>query len=147
MNWKWSNIPLPEVYLLALLLGGAMHIRKPKAITRVRRPTQWGGALNLLAGLLLGSWSVATAGDQQLSRPEGLVTDGPYRFSRNPMYLAWTFISSGLALLLNSLWMLATLPFAFLYLHFLEIPREEAVLAERFGEQYQRYRRSVRRYL
>jgi protein-S-isoprenylcysteine O-methyltransferase Ste14 len=147
MKWKWSNIPLPEVYLLALLLGGAMHILRPKAITRVRRPTQLGGALNLLAGLLLGTWSVAVAGDQQLSRPQGLVTDGPYRFSRNPMYLAWTFISSGLALLLNSLWMLAALPFAFLYLHFLEIPQEEADLAERFGEQYHRYRRTVRRYL
>ena len=164
MKWKWSNIPIPEAYLAALLAGAILQRLKPPATRHCERslrsnlffPTYIlrnkplrlaAAASNLLAGALLAAWSVASAGSNELSRPQALVTGGPYRFSRNPMYLAWTLLSSGLALLLNSLWMLAALPFAFLYLHLVEIPREEEILAERFGEQYHRYCRRVRRYL
>jgi protein-S-isoprenylcysteine O-methyltransferase Ste14 len=161
MKWKWSNIPLPEAYLVALLAGAALHFIKPLSITRAMRPRQAGGIFNLSAGLLLAAWSVASAGESELSSqaerahlsgepltPPGLlVTRGAYRLSRNPMYLAWTLISSGLSLLVNSLWMLAALPVAFLYIHFVEIPREEASLAEAFDDEYEQYRRNVRRYL
>lgn len=147
MKWKWSNIPLPEIFLVTLLAGAGLHFIRPRRITKASRARQAGGLFNLSIGLLLAAWSVVSAGERDLDKPTALVTQGAYRLSRNPMYLAWTFLSSGLALLLNSLWMLAGLPLAFLYLHFIEIPREEALLAESFGEEYREYRRKVRRYL
>jgi protein-S-isoprenylcysteine O-methyltransferase Ste14 len=147
MKFNCSNIPLPEAHLFALLTGALMHIIKPVHITSVRQPRQAGGLFNLLTGLLLAAWSFASAGESRLDQPQALITRGAYRISRNPMYLAWTFLSSGLALLANSLWMLASIPFGFLYLHFVEIPREEAFLEDMFGDEYQRYQRKVRRYL
>jgi protein-S-isoprenylcysteine O-methyltransferase Ste14 len=89
---------------------------------------------------------VAAAGDAAIDRPTVLVVSGPYRRSRNPMYMAWTLIAVGLALLVNSVWLLAVVPVAFLYLHFIEVPREEARLAALFGEEYSTYKVRVRRY-
>lgn len=147
MKWKSTNIPLPEAYLFALLAGVIFHLTEPRPITGKKQLSRKSGALALLTGILLGMWSVSAAGDKDLANQEALITGGPYRFSRNPMYLGWTFISAGLALIFNSLWMLAALPFAFLYLHLVGIPGEEAKLAQRFGQEFQRYRRQVHRYL
>jgi protein-S-isoprenylcysteine O-methyltransferase Ste14 len=147
MKWKASNIPLPEAYLAALLAGAALHFVKPLHITKARHLRQAGGLFNILLGALLAAWSVASAGESCLAQPRALVTRGAYRFSRHPMYLAWTFLSSGIALLANSRWMLVCLPFAFLYIHFVEIPREESSLSEKFGPQYEVHLRRVRRYL
>jgi protein-S-isoprenylcysteine O-methyltransferase Ste14 len=147
MKWKVNNIPLPEAYLAALFAGALLHRLRPQPITPAAGLRRTSASANLLLGTLLAAWSVASAGESRLDQPQALVTTGAYRFSRNPMYLAWTFLSSGMALLVNSLWMLAALPFAFLHTHFIEIPREELLLSEVFGEQYEQYRRRVGRYL
>ena len=147
MRWKWVNIPIPESYVLALVAGVLLQFLKPYAITTVQWLVRVIGAPLLLAGLVLVGWSVAAAGEVSLEKPTVLLTSGPYRFSRNPMYVAWTSISLGLALLVNSVWLVGALPLAFLYLHLVEIPREEASLEEMFGEEYLSYKRRVRRYL
>lgn len=76
-----------------------------------------------------------------------IVARGPYRFSRNPMYVGLTVMSLGIALVANSLWMIAALPFVLWLLTVLVIRREEAYLSSAFGEAYAEYRRSVRRWL
>ncbi len=75
-----------------------------------------------------------------------LVTDGPFRFTRNPIYLAFTLITVGLAALRNTRWILVLLGPALAVLHKGVIEREERYLEQRFGEDYRRYRRRVRRW-
>lgn len=79
--------------------------------------------------------------------PSRLVLDGPYRFTRNPMYLALVLSYVGLCLQLGLLWAVALLPLPWLALQLYVIPFEEARLRNEFGRQYSAYRARVRRWL
>jgi len=82
------------------------------------------------------------------SRPTTrLVVTGPYRFSRNPMYLARTFLYLGLGLMVNALAILAALVPLLLVMHYGVIKREECYLEAKFGETYRQYRGRVRRWV
>ena len=76
-----------------------------------------------------------------------LVTTGPYRFSRNPMYAGLAVAHVGGALLAGTWWPLVTLPFAVLAVRQIVIGPEERYLAARFGQVYADYRARVRRWL
>ncbi|HEV8615619.1 MAG TPA: isoprenylcysteine carboxylmethyltransferase family protein, partial [Methylomirabilota bacterium] len=76
-----------------------------------------------------------------------IVRTGPYRFSRNPIYLAFSLLQLGIAIWTNSVWLLATLVGAVALIHYVVIPREEQYLERRFGAQYLSYKVSVRRWL
>ncbi len=76
-----------------------------------------------------------------------LVAHGPYRISRNPMYVALTGIALGTSLLADNLWMLMLLPIVLAVLTKFVIHREEHYLSEEFGESYEVYRARVRRWL
>jgi protein-S-isoprenylcysteine O-methyltransferase Ste14 len=76
-----------------------------------------------------------------------LVTDGPYRFTRNPMYLGMACAYAGGALAAGTLWPLAFLPLVLLVVDRAIVPREEAHLSASFGDEYERYRARVRRWL
>ena len=73
-----------------------------------------------------------------------LVTAGPYRVSRNPIYVGYAFLQLGVALLADSAWVLATLPFVLLLLRQLVVLREERYLEAKFGQAYREYRARVR---
>ncbi|WP_435003185.1 methyltransferase family protein [Xanthomonas arboricola] len=79
--------------------------------------------------------------------PSRLVLDGPYRFTRNPMYLALVLSYVGLCLQLGLLWAVALLPLPWLALQRYVIPFEEARLRNEFGRQYSAYCARVRRWL
>ncbi|MDQ5848761.1 MAG: isoprenylcysteine carboxylmethyltransferase family protein [Pseudomonadota bacterium] len=82
------------------------------------------------------------------NRPTTIVVrTGPYRFSRNPIYLAFSLLHLGIALWLNSLWLLFTLFAAVAFMSFVIIPREERYLESRFSSEYLPYKSSVRRWL
>ena len=76
-----------------------------------------------------------------------IVRTGPYRFSRNPIYLAFSVFQLGIAIWANSVWLLATLVGAVALIHYLVIRREEQYLERKFGAQYADYKASVRRWL
>lgn len=76
-----------------------------------------------------------------------IVSNGPYRFTRNPMYVGMTSFYIGLALLMNLLWPLLMLPIAAAILERYVIRREERYLREAFGEAYEEYCRRVRRWI
>jgi protein-S-isoprenylcysteine O-methyltransferase Ste14 len=76
-----------------------------------------------------------------------LVSDGPFRFTRNPLYLSLTLIYLGVALLFNALWPILLLPFVLLVLRRGVIDREERYLERKFGEEYIRYKNRVRRWI
>ena len=76
-----------------------------------------------------------------------MVVRGPYRFTRNPMYLGLVCITAGLALLTNALWPLILLPIVIVIVRRAVIDREEHYLTAKFGEEYLRYKARVRRWL
>ena len=78
---------------------------------------------------------------------ETLVTSGPFAFSRNPIYVGNVAIIIGLSMSNGSLWYLLMVPAVFLLIQELAIKREEAHIAARFGEQWEHYVATVRRWL
>ena len=76
-----------------------------------------------------------------------LVTTGPFRYSRNPIYLALTLLYLGVALLVNALWIVLLVVPSVLVIRYGVIAREEAYLTRMFGEAYRQYMRQVRRWL
>ena len=83
-----------------------------------------------------------------VGRPSSqLVCDGPFRFSRNPMYMGVVAFLMGLALWVGTWPFYMAVPITFLFLNFFHIPREERLLRESFGEQYLTYSKDVRQWL
>jgi protein-S-isoprenylcysteine O-methyltransferase Ste14 len=76
-----------------------------------------------------------------------LVRTDPYRFSRNPIYVAFSLFQLGIASWVNSVWLIATLIAAVALMASVVIPREERYLARRFGADYVEYKRAVRRWV
>jgi protein-S-isoprenylcysteine O-methyltransferase Ste14 len=76
-----------------------------------------------------------------------MIVQGPYRFTRNPMYVGLTLFMAGLGLLFDDLWVLAFCLPALAIVHFTAVIPEEGYLTEKFGEDYVRYCQKVRRYL
>jgi protein-S-isoprenylcysteine O-methyltransferase Ste14 len=76
-----------------------------------------------------------------------LIQDGPFRYTRNPLYLSDAMIYSGIAVLRNSLWSILLLPVAMFVIEREVMGREERYLERTFGEEYLDYRRRVRRWI
>ena len=76
-----------------------------------------------------------------------LVTDGPFRFTRNPEYLGLAMLYAGIALLRNSLWAILLLPVVVYVIQREVIGREERYLERTFGEEYLAYKARVRRWV
>jgi protein-S-isoprenylcysteine O-methyltransferase Ste14 len=76
-----------------------------------------------------------------------IVRAGPYRFSRNPIYLAFSLLQLGIAIWVNSLWVVATLVPAHAVIAWIVVPREERYLERAFGAEYLAYKSSVRRWI
>ena len=113
---------------------------------------QTAGGLLATAGLLLSLASLGLfARGRTTILPSGtasrLVVDGPYRFSRNPMYVSLVAAYVGLALQLHAPWALPLLALPLLQLQRVMIPFEEARMQALFGEAYLAYRARVRRWL
>ena len=83
---------------------------------------------------------------QGSKRTTTVVRTGPYRFTRNPIYLSFTLLVLGLSLWLNSLWLLVTLVPAVGFIAAVVIPREERFLERNFPNQYSSYKANVRRW-
>jgi protein-S-isoprenylcysteine O-methyltransferase Ste14 len=101
----------------------------------------------LIAGIGICTWSVIEAAEMNIASPTKLLKSGPYALSRNPMYVGWTLIYIGIAFAINSIWIIAFLPIVVIYIHFVDIRKEEQILEEQFGDDYHQYRKRVRRYI
>ena len=141
----------PLVYLTSLVTGALLQFAKPLPFLPGTLAVPLGAALVLVA-VALFSCSVAkfrAAGTPVPARKAttAIVRTGPYRFSRNPIYLAFSLFQLGVAIWINSLWLLATLVGAIALMHYVVIPREERYLERRFGADYLSYKRAVRRWI
>ena len=76
-----------------------------------------------------------------------LITEGPYRFSRNPIYVSLTLLYLGIGTLLNNAWILILVAPVFLVMNMWVVSREERHLEATFGEEFLRYKAAVRRWL
>jgi protein-S-isoprenylcysteine O-methyltransferase Ste14 len=76
-----------------------------------------------------------------------IVTSGPYRFTRNPMYVGMAALYAGFALAFGVIWALAILPAVLLFIDRYVIAREERYLERKFGEEYRGYKQRVRRWI
>lgn len=143
---RWRNVPVPEPHVAGLLMGTALHAFIPWPVTR-DLPLAWVAGWPLIAaGILLGAWAVRAVGNTDIDEPTALVSTGPYAYSRNPMYLGWTGLYVGIALVLNTVWLFVLLPVVMVATHFTVI-REERSLETAFGDDYRDYKNDVRRYL
>ncbi len=78
---------------------------------------------------------------------KALVTEGPFRYTRNPLYSSLTLMYTGIALVANALWAMLLLPVTLFIINRGVIEREEHYLERKFGEQYLNYKASVRRWI
>jgi protein-S-isoprenylcysteine O-methyltransferase Ste14 len=143
---------LPPSYLnIFLVLPIGLHFVLPiKRI--VHSPYTYLGFVFILLGLALNTWSVRLLKKRKTTidfqeMPNRLVTDGPFRISRNPLYLGGVILSLGIAILLGSLITFVFPVALLLILDRLYIPAEETRLEKIFGEEYLEYRQKVRRWI
>lgn len=145
----------PGIPLAAILLGVALDWVWPidLGFTIPRPERYWvGGAIVAGAVLGLGLWSVLLfRGGGQSENPwtptPHIEERGPFRLSRNPMYLQMVVVCIGISILLMNWWVLALTPVAAWLLQRLAIRPEEAYLERKFGDAYRAYKRRVRRWL
>ncbi|HVS63762.1 MAG TPA: isoprenylcysteine carboxylmethyltransferase family protein [Thermoanaerobaculia bacterium] len=115
-------------------------------------PWRWLGAGLLAAGALLVFWVNRTlgrnfSGSLALRSDHRLVQEGPYRRVRHPMYPGFLAMTVGM-LLLSANWMIGVPPIlGVLYVMAVRTPREEAMLIDRFGDEYRRYRERTGRFV
>jgi protein-S-isoprenylcysteine O-methyltransferase Ste14 len=139
----------PIIFLCAILLGIALNWAWPlhyvSPNVRLLGPIVTACAVVLF---LLSYREFRRAGTsvKGSKRSTVIVRTGPYRFSRNPIYLAFILLVLGLSVWLNNVWLLATLVPPVAIIAFLVIPREERFLERNLPEQYSSYKSAVRRW-
>jgi len=141
----------PLLYGVALAAGFLLQWLAPRPIV-LSTARYWAGGVCLAFGVVLAFWGRAVmerAGTNvnPTLPTTALVVTGPFRLSRNPLYLALTLMYVGLALLANALWVLVLLMPLLFMVHFGVVRREERYLERKFGDAYRAYRSRVRRYL
>ena len=142
----------PFAWGLAVIAGLALDWLVPLPFLPAELPAGWLGAMVFVLALALFAWAIVTITKAGSNIPTSLPTTtvaetGPYRFTRNPIYIGMFLGLIGLAIAFNSLWLLLTLvPFA-LVIRYGVVAREEAYLDRKFGHTYRRYRARVRRWL
>jgi protein-S-isoprenylcysteine O-methyltransferase Ste14 len=142
----------PIAWALAVLAGLALDWLVQLPFVPVMLPAGWLGATVFALALALAVWAIVTMTRAGSSVPTNLPTativeTGPYRVTRNPIYLGMFLGLAGLAIAFDSLWLLAALAAFALVIRYGVVAREEAYLERRFGDVYRPYRARVRRWL
>jgi len=147
------SIPVPWVFVLTYIIGAGLEHALPLRAGNRRLP-----AVSVAGGVLFGiganvaGWGLLTFRRARTTTVPGkaasqLVSWGPYRFSRNPMYVGLIIAYLGEAGILRQVWPMILLPLTVAYVNWIVIPLEESKLREVFNEEYDRYRKRVRRWL
>jgi len=143
--------PPPLIYLTALVIGLGLGYLAPTPF--LPRSLAYGLGAVLI---LIGAWILISA--RRMMQRAGtaikptipttaLVVTGPFRFTRNPLYVGATLIYVGIAVAARSLWALALLLVVLAVMHRGVIDREEHYLERKFGADYVRYKERVRRWI
>jgi protein-S-isoprenylcysteine O-methyltransferase Ste14 len=148
------RIPVPWVFILVYLVGVAVQHVLPMGIPSpelawVIRVTGFVfiGVGIAVAFSALGIFRKRKTTTVPHETPSTLVTSGPYRFTRNPMYVGLTLVYLGVAAARLEIWPAIVLPLLLAYINFVVIPVEEESLRGVFGDAYQQYGTRVGRWL
>jgi protein-S-isoprenylcysteine O-methyltransferase Ste14 len=143
--------PPPLIYAGALALGLVANKLYPMAFL----PRAVSRVLGL--PLIFGGLAIGLLGFREMRRAEtnvdpykpatAIVTQGPYRFTRNPLYVRMTLVYSGITALFNAFPAAMLLPLALAAMRGGVIEREERYLERKFGDEYLAYKARVRRWL
>ena len=144
-------IPPPLIYITGFLFAYAMNRFYP--IPLLVPPLSI--VLALLAvtpSAVLGLWSLlkfwrARTNPFPHKPSSSLVIVGPYRVTRNPMYVSLALLYVSFGFLLSIAWAFVVLPAVIMIVNIYVIRREESYLESKFGEQYRAYKKQVRRWL
>jgi protein-S-isoprenylcysteine O-methyltransferase Ste14 len=143
--------PPPLIYLGSLVFGLLLNRRFPVTFLPPKIARNFGWPLLGGGVLLMGwfEWAMRRAGTptNPYKPVSHVVTQGPFRYTRNPGYLAMATIYMGITSLANALWAVLLLPVALIVVQRGVIEREERYLERKFGEEYLRYKAQVRRWL
>jgi len=148
------RIPVPWVFVLMYLIGAGLEHLWPLRIAPdvSGQVTSAIGAAVFAAGAFMAGWGLITFHRARTTTVPGrsssqMVTWGPYRISRNPMYVGLTIAYLGEAFLLRQVWPAVLLPVVVAYINWVVIPVEQARLTEVFGAEYVAYQGRVRRWI
>ena len=141
----------PLLYLATIVVGLLLHWMVP-LVMPLPTIVRWAGGV-----LIAVSFALAISARQVFARAgtnvnpmeptTALVRSGPFRWTRNPMYVSMNGALVGIALATRIGWFLILLPVTFAILHWGVVLREERYLTRKFGSEYHEYRAAVRRYL
>jgi protein-S-isoprenylcysteine O-methyltransferase Ste14 len=148
-SFPWPPVIFAAAFALATLAGWKEPL--PIVPEAARGFLRIAGILIVLAGIgiaLAAEWRFLLAGTATLpTRPTSMVvSDGIYRYTRNPMYLGLSLSVAGVGFLINSWWFPVVLPFAVIAVTKLAIEREERYLEAKFGTGYLGYKDRTRRW-
>ena len=139
------------LYAAAFAIAFALNLAWP--IPVAPEPySRWVGMALCIAGAALILWGIAAMRQAKTNiypalPATSLVMTGPFRFTRNPLYVALAILFVGLAFEVNMAWGFAVLVPLLLVMHYGVILREERYLESKFGDAYRQYCSRVRRYL
>ena len=140
----------PIIFLASILLGIALNWVWP--LHFMPRKIGLVGPLVTASAILLfllsyREFRAAGTSVRGSTRSTTIVRTGPYRFSRNPIYLAFMLFVLGVSLWLNNFWLLVALVPAVGLIRMIVIPREERFLERNFPDQYLSYKAAVHRWV
>ncbi|MEO8910127.1 MAG: isoprenylcysteine carboxylmethyltransferase family protein [Gemmatimonadaceae bacterium] len=148
------RFPVPWVFILAYLIGLVAELFVPVGIaspvfSRIGFPA---GLCLVAVGMAFALSALAIFRKRSTTtiphaKPTSLATSGPYRFTRNPMYVGLTLIYIGVAGTRAEIWPLILLPLVLVYVNFVVIPFEERRMQDVFGDDCGSYRTRVRSWL
>ena len=140
----------PIVYLASILAGFGLNTVWPVEVFP-RAIKSLGGLLTVLAVALfvlsVREFRRARTPIRTRKPVTAVIRTGPYRFSRNPIYLSFTLLQLGLGTWANSAWVVGMLIPTLVLMSYGVIAREERYMAQKFGEEYLRYTAAVRRWI
>jgi protein-S-isoprenylcysteine O-methyltransferase Ste14 len=144
------RVPPPLFYVAGFLVGVGLEliwpIDGPPTAVRVAGAVIGLGLWLALDGAAMVSFRRAGTSMIPFVPSTALVTSGPYRYSRNPMYLGMAFLYIAIALATGVIWALVMLPLVIGAIDQLVIAIEEGYLVRRFGDPYCQYMQRVRRW-
>lgn len=145
------RIPPPVIYVAALAIGIVLNYLWPMSLLSGYSRYVIGLIVPLAGGVImpLVLRRFRRAGTTfDVGKPaSALITEGPYRFSRNPSYISLTLLYLGIGILLNNGWILILVAPVLLVMDMWVVRREERHLEAKFGEEFLRYKAAVRRWL
>lgn len=149
------RIPPPLLFAMPMLTGFIVQHFVPTHIVTGADPARTlrvVGVAEIVIALALIGWAMSTFVRLEtpvipMHRARTLAHEGPYRLTRNPMYVGFTVLYLGITFVANAFWPLIFLPEAIVLTYLFAIRLEEAYLAREFGDAYRDYCSRVRRWI